>query len=99
MNNGGYQGTTTHVSRVGTSDTQIYSSPPRTKVTDGMAVSRVMNNGPQFSPVPPHSDGSPRKTNPVTYEQKDGLTIEAGGVLMDVRGSRSNSPVKHNSTV
>jgi len=43
-----------------------------------MAVSRIINNR-QFSPVPPHYDGSPRKTNPKTYDQAQGDMIDAGG--------------------
>ena len=85
-NERGYQGTT-HIPRVGANR---YSSPPR-HTTSGLAVSRILNNK-QFSPVPPHIDGSPRKTTPKTYDQKDGLTIEVGGTRMDVRGSRGNSP-------
>jgi hypothetical protein len=48
----------------------------------------------KFSPVPPHYDGSPRATVPKTYEQRDGLMIDAGGTRIDVRGSsRGSSPV------
>jgi hypothetical protein len=49
-------------------------------------------NKTQFSPVPPHVDGSPRKATPKTYDQVDGLKIQAGGTTIDVRGSRGNSP-------
>jgi hexokinase len=50
--------------------------------------------GKNFSPVPPNMDGSPRATVPKTYEQRDGLMIDAGGTRIDVRGSsRGNSPV------
>ena len=87
LNSKDYQGTT-QIPRVGTNR---FSSPPK-HTTNGLAVSRIINNR-QFSPVPPHIDGSPRKSTPKSYEQKDGLMIEAGGQMMDVRGSsRGNSP-------
>jgi hypothetical protein len=69
----GYQGTNI-IPRVGNNR---FSSPPR-HTHNGLAVSRILNNR-QFSPVPPHIDGSPRATNPKTYDQIDGLKIEVGG--------------------
>jgi hypothetical protein len=71
-----------------------FSSPLKTVTTGytGAAlVNKTLPKG-QFSPVPPHKDGSPRKTNPKTYQQMDGLRIEAGGTTIDVRGS-GNSPL------
>jgi hypothetical protein len=74
LNEKDYQGTD-NIPRVGTNR---YSSPSQHHTTAGMAVSRILNTR-QFSPVPPHLDGSPRVTNKKTYDQSEGLMIEVGG--------------------
>ena len=42
--------------------------------------------------MPPHIDGSPRKTNAKTYNQSEGLMIDAGGQKIPVTGSPEKSP-------
>jgi hypothetical protein len=86
LNSKDYQGTT-NIPRVGTNR---FSSPAK-HTNSGLAVSRLINNR-QFSPVPPHMDGSPRKSDAKTYNQSEGLMIEVGGQKMPVTGTPGKSP-------